>query len=120
MGVDPLIGGLLWLTTKVECYWSDDSGDRSLLGVTAIQLVDVVDDLRAAGLLHCFQLLHFHLGSQIPNIRRIRDGVLEACRYYIDLVAEGVPLGYLDLGGGLAIDYDGSSSNCGYMIGIAP
>lgn len=114
MGVDPLIGGRLKLSTKVEGHWSEDSGDRSLFGLTAIQLVDVVDDLRAAGLLHCFQLLHFHLGSQIPNIRSIRDGVLEACRYYIDLVAEGVPLGYLDLGGGLAIDYDGSSSNSGY------
>lgn len=114
LGIDPLIGARLKLSTKVEGHWSEDSGDRSLFGLTAIQLVGIVDELRDAGLLHCFQLLHFHLGSQIPNIRSIRAGVLEACRYYIDLVAEGVPLGYLDLGGGLAIDYDGTCSTRGH------
>jgi len=70
--------------------------------------------LRDANLLHCFQLLHFHLGSQIPNIRSIRAGVLEACRYYIELIGEGAPLGYMDMGGGLAIDYDGTSSTSGH------
>ncbi|MGD8174343.1 biosynthetic arginine decarboxylase [Marinimicrobium sp. ARAG 43.8] len=114
LGVDPMIGARLKLSTKVEGHWSEDSGDRSLFGLTAIQLVDVVDQLREAGLLHCFQLLHFHLGSQIPNIRSIRAGVFEACRYYIDLVAEGAPLGYMDLGGGLAIDYDGTCSSSGH------
>lgn len=114
LGVDPLIGARLKLSTKVEGHWSEDSGDRSLFGLTAIQLVEVVDSLREAGLLHCFQLLHFHLGSQIPNIRSIRAGVFEACRYYIDLVAEGAPLGYMDLGGGLAIDYDGTCSTSGH------
>ncbi len=114
LGVDPLFGARLKLSTKVEGHWSEDSGDRSLFGLTAIQLVEVVDSLREAGLLHCFQLLHFHLGSQIPNIRSIRAGVFEACRYYIDLVAEGAPLGYIDLGGGLAIDYDGTSSTSGH------
>ncbi len=114
LGVDPLLGARLKLSTKVEGHWSEDSGDRSLFGLTAIQLVGIVDKLREAELLHCFQLLHFHLGSQIPNIRSIRAGVLEACRYYIDLVAEGVPLSYLDLGGGLAIDYDGTSSTRGH------
>lgn len=114
LGIDPLLGARLKLSTKVEGHWSEDSGDRSLFGLTAIQLVGIVDKLREADLLHCFQLLHFHLGSQIPNIRSIRAGVLEACRYYIDLVAEGVPLGYLDLGGGLAIDYDGTSSTRGH------
>ena len=65
-------------------------------------------------MLHCFQLLHFHLGSQIPDIRNIRDGINEACRFYLDLVEEGAPLGYLDLGGGLAVDYDGSSSTASH------
>jgi arginine decarboxylase len=114
LGVDPLIGVRLKLSTKVEGHWSEDSGDRSLFGLTTTQLVDIVDTLRDANLLHCFQLLHFHLGSQIPNIRSIRAGVLEACRYYIDLVEEGAPLGYIDLGGGLAIDYDGTSSTSGH------
>ena len=62
-------------------------------------------------MLDCLQLLHYHLGSQIPNIRDIRSGVLEACRYYADLKQEGAALGYLDLGGGLAVDYDGSQTN---------
>lgn len=114
LGVDPLIGARLKLSTKVEGHWSEDSGDRSLFGLNTNELVNVVDALRDANLLHCFQLLHFHLGSQIPNIRSIRAGVLEACRYYIELVDEGAPLGYMDLGGGLAIDYDGTCSTSGH------
>ena len=114
LNIEPLIGVRLKLSTKVEGHWSADSGDRSLFGLNTNELVNVIDTLRAANLLHCFQLLHFHLGSQIPNIRSIRAGVLEACRYYIELVGEGAPLGYLDLGGGLAIDYDGTCSTNGH------
>lgn len=114
LGVEPLIGVRLKLATKVEGHWSTDSGDRSLFGLTTNELITVVDQLREAGLLHCFRLLHFHIGSQIPNIRNIRTGVQEACRYYGDLIAEGAPLGYLDLGGGLAVDYDGTSSTNGH------
>lgn len=114
MNVEPLIGVRLKLSTKVEGHWSEDSGDRSLFGLNTNELVAVIDTLRDANFLHCFQLLHFHLGSQIPNIRSIRAGVLEACRYYIELVGEGAPLGYLDLGGGLAIDYDGTCSTNGH------
>lgn len=110
LAIEPLIGVRLKLSTKVEGHWSGDSGDRSLFGLNTNELVMVIDTLRSANLLHCFQLLHFHLGSQIPNIRSIRAGALEACRYYIELVGEGAPLGYLDLGGGLAIDYDGTCS----------
>ncbi|PUA29525.1 MAG: arginine decarboxylase [Cellvibrio sp. 79] len=112
--IEPLIGVRLKLSTKVEGHWSADSGDRSLFGLNTNELVTVIDTLREANLLHCFQLLHFHLGSQIPNIRSIRAGALEACRYYIELVGEGAPLQYLDLGGGLAIDYDGTCSTNGH------
>ena len=114
LGIEPLLGVRLKLSTKVEGHWSEDSGDRSLFGLNTNELITVVDELRATNLLHCFQLLHFHLGSQIPNIRSIRDGVREACRFYIELVGEGAPLGYIDLGGGLAIDYDGTSSTSGH------
>lgn len=114
LNIEPLIGVRLKLSTKVEGHWSADSGDRSLFGLNTNELVTVIDTLRDANLLHCFQLLHFHLGSQIPNIRSIRSGALEACRYYIELVGEGAPLGYLDLGGGLAIDYDGTCSTNGH------
>ncbi|WP_233558066.1 biosynthetic arginine decarboxylase [Alginatibacterium sediminis] len=111
MGIRPLIGVRLKLSSKVDGYWKDDSGDRSIFGLSTSQLVDVIDDLRRADMLDCLQLLHFHLGSQIPNIRNIRTGVLEACRYYIDIVQEGAPLGYIDLGGGLAVDYEGARTN---------
>ncbi len=108
LDVEPLIGVRLKLGTKVDGHWSEDSGDRSLFGLNTQQLIEAVDRLKGAGMLHCLRLLHFHLGSQIPNIQNIRAGILEACRYYIDLIEEGAPLGYLDLGGGLAVDYDGS------------
>lgn len=108
--VEPLIGARIKLFTKVDGHWQNDSGDRSLFGLTTIQLIELVDQLRDLEKLHCLQMLHFHLGSQIPNIRNIRDGVNEACRYFIDLTREGASLRYIDLGGGLAVDYDGSSS----------
>lgn len=111
LGIKPLIGVRLKLAAKVDGHWNADSGDRSIFGLSTAQLIDIVDQLKAEGMLDCLQLLHFHLGSQIPNIRNIRTGVLEACRYYVDLVKEGAPLGYLDLGGGLAVDYDGSRTN---------
>lgn len=108
--VQPLIGARVKLSTKVDGHWQSDSGDRSLFGLTTIQLIELVDRLRSSNRLSCLQMLHFHLGSQIPNIRNIRDGVSEACRYYIDLVREGANLQYINLGGGLAVDYDGSYS----------
>ncbi|GIX31730.1 MAG: arginine decarboxylase [Porticoccaceae bacterium] len=108
LGVRPAVGARLKLGTKVDGHWSEDSGDRSLFGLNTQQLIAAVDRLRDADMLDCLVLLHFHLGSQIPNIQNVRAGVREACRYYVDLVEEGAPLGYLDIGGGLAVDYDGS------------
>lgn len=110
LGIDPLLGARIKLSTKVEGNWQNDSGDRSLFGLTTIQMIAMVDKLKQANKLHLLELLHFHLGSQIPNIRNIRDGVNEACRYFIDITKEGANLKYLDLGGGLAVDYDGSAS----------
>ena len=107
-GVEPLLGVRLKLSTRVDGHWSGDSGDHSLFGLSTRQLVEIVDTLKKAGKLHYLQLLHFHQGSQLPNIRNIRDGVREACRYYIDLAREGASMGYFNLGGGLAVDYDGS------------
>lgn len=111
LGVKPLLGVRLKLASKVDGHWSDDSGDRSIFGLNTMQLMTLIEQLTESKLLDCLQLLHFHLGSQLPNIRNIRGGMLEACRYYIELVQEGVPLQYMDLGGGLAVDYDGSQSN---------
>ncbi len=110
-GIEPLLGVRLKLSTRVEGHWSEDSGDLSLFGLSTRQLMDVVDRLKSRDKLHCLQLLHFHQGSQIPNIRNVRDGVSEACRYYIDLVKEGAAMGYFNLGGGLAVDYTGQNEN---------
>ena len=109
-GVEPLLGVRVKLSTVVEGHWSDDSGDRSLFGLSTVQLIEIIDTLRNADMLESMQMLHFHLGSQIPNISNIRDGVNEACRFYMDLIEEGAPMGYFDLGGGLAVDYNGSAS----------
>lgn len=111
LGIEPLIGVRIRTHVNVEGHWRSGSGERSVFGLSATALIDVVGKLKQAGMLHCLQLLHCHLGSQIPNIRNIRTGVLEATRYYRELIGEGAPMGYLDLGGGLAVDYDGSRSN---------
>ena len=111
LGIDPLIGVRLRLSTTVDGHWKEDSGDRSIFGLSTSALLDVVDQLKQHNMLHCLQMLHSHLGSQIPNIRNVRTGVAEACRFYGGLVAEGAPMGYLDMGGGLAVDYEGTSSN---------
>ena len=111
LGIRPYLGMRAKLATTVGGHWNKTSGDRSIFGLSTSQIIEIVDALKEHGMLDCLQLLHCHLGSQIPNIRDIRQAVMEACRYYIDLVREGAPMEYLDLGGGLAVDYLGSRSN---------
>lgn len=111
LNVRPMVGLRVKLASMVGGHWNATSGDRSIFGLSIAQLIGVVDKLKEEGMLDCLQLLHYHLGSQIPNIRDIRTGVLEACQVYMDLVREGAAMGYLDLGGGLAVDYDGSKTN---------
>ncbi len=111
LGIEPLIGIRIKLSSRAGGHWQDSGGDNSIFGLSTSQVVDVVDRLKEQDKLHCLQLLHYHLGSQIPNIRDIRTAVRETARYYSDLVNEGAAMGYLDLGGGLAVDYDGSQTN---------
>ncbi|HAD09001.1 MAG TPA: arginine decarboxylase [Porticoccaceae bacterium] len=111
LGVDPSIGVRVKMTTQVSGHWNGTSGDRGVFGLTTTQLIDVVEQLKQHDMLGCLQLLHCHLGSQIPNIRDIRNGIVEACRFYIDLSREGAALSHIDLGGGLAVDYTGAMSN---------
>ncbi len=112
-GIEPIIGVRVKTTASVGGHWNSTSGDRSVFGLTTSQLVELVDLLKAENMLHCLQLLHCHLGSQIPDIKDIRSGITEVCRYYADLVAEGAALKYIDLGGGLAVDYTGWGSTFG-------
>ena len=111
LDIKPIIGVRVKLASMVGGHWNATSGDRSIFGLSIAQLISVVDKLRAESMLDCLQLLHYHLGSQIPNIRDIRSGVVEACQVYVDLVREGATMGLLDLGGGPAVDYDGSKTN---------
>ncbi len=111
LGVRPQIGVRAKLAVKANGHWTDSGGERSTFGLSPAQIVDVVDTLKSREMIDCFKLLHYHLGSQISNIRDIRLGVMEAGRLYAGLVEEGAPMGYLDLGGGLAVDYDGSHTN---------
>lgn len=111
LNIKPLIGVRAKLFSHVSGHWNLTSGDRSVFGLNTAQLIDVIDHLKAVEMLDCLQFLHYHLGSQIPNIRDIRAGVREACRYYVALVNEGAPMQYLDLGGGLAVDYEGTRTS---------
>ena len=111
LGIRPNIGVRAKLSVKASGHWTDSGGERSTFGLSPAQIVDVVDKLKACDMLDCFRLLHYHLGSQVSNIRDIRTGVMEGARLYVGLVQEGAPMGYLDLGGGLAVDYDGSHTN---------
>lgn len=111
LGVEPNIGVRIKLSAKAGGHWTDSGGDRSIFGLNVSQVIEIVDQLKEQGMLSSLKLLHYHLGSQIPNIRDIRDAVMEAARVYAEMVKEGAPMGYLDLGGGLAVDYDGSSTN---------
>jgi arginine decarboxylase len=111
LGVRPRIGLRARLTARGSGKWNESSGDRSVFGLNSAQIIDVVDALRRRAALDCLHMLHCHIGSQIPSIRTIRQGISEAMRVYTDLVAEGAPMGLLDVGGGLAVDYDGSHTN---------
>ncbi len=111
LGIKPRIGVRIKVSTQAGGHWAESAGDLSIFGLSTAEVVDVLDLMRSQNMLDCVQLLHFHLGSQIPNIRDIRTAVHEAARMYAELAKEGCAMGFLDLGGGLAVDYDGSHTN---------
>lgn len=110
LGVKPNIGLRAKLSSTVGGKWAESAGDHSVFGLTASQIIEVVDTLKKEEMADCLKLLHYHMGSQIPDIRNIRIAAGEAARIYINLVNEGASMGYLDIGGGLAVDYDGSKT----------
>lgn len=120
LNVRPNLGVRVRLAAKGAGHWHESAGDKSAFGLNSAQVIDIVDKLKEEGCLDCLKLLHYHQGSQIPNIASIREGVTEAARVYVNLVKEGAPMGTLDMGGGLAVDYDGSKTNfhasCNYSI----
>ncbi|MFN3659712.1 MAG: biosynthetic arginine decarboxylase [Brevinematales bacterium] len=111
LGVEPWIGVRIKLSSKASGHWTESGGDRSIFGLSLPEVVELVDKLKKENALGWLRLLHYHVGSQIPNIRDIRSAVQEATRVYVGLVSEGAPMGFVDFGGGLAVDYDGSQTN---------
>jgi arginine decarboxylase len=111
VGVRPQIGMRVKLAARGGGRWQGSGGYRSKFGLTVTEVLRGLDELRALGMQDCFKLLHFHLGSQIPNIRIVKGALNEAARVYAELVKAGAGLEYLDVGGGLGIDYDGSQTN---------
>src|SRR5579862_1703561 len=109
--VRPMIGLRSKLNARGTGRWEASSGDRSKFGFTAEEMLKAIDTLKERGMLDCLQLLHFHIGSQISSIRNIKLALKEAARFYVELNKLGAGLKYLDVGGGLAVDYDGSQTN---------
>ena len=110
MGVQPQIGLRVKLTTAGEGKWADSTGENAKFGLTASEIVEVAGRLAKAKMKDSLRLVHFHIGSQVPNIGTIKKAVVEATRFYCELKRMGFPMGLLDVGGGLGIDYDGSRS----------
>ncbi len=111
VGVRPQFGMRVKLAAKSTGRWQGSGGYRSKFGLTVTEILRALDELKQQGMQDCFKLLHFHLGSQIPNIRHIKQALNEAARVYVELHRRGAGLEYIDVGGGLGVDYDGSQTN---------
>ena len=111
LGIKPILGVRAKLSTQGMGRWGTSSGDRAKFGLSIPEIIQAVDKLRDADLLDSLQLLHFHIGSQISAIHVIKDAIQEASQIYVELAALGASMKYLDVGGGLGVDYDGSQTN---------
>src|SRR5437764_922453 len=111
MNVEPWIGMRVRLLSKGAGKWATSGGEHAKFGLSTAEILEAIEILREAKMENSFKLLHFHIGSQIPDILTIKRAVREAAMYYAKLYKMGHELEYLDVGGGLAIDYDGSRSN---------
>ncbi|HET7275109.1 MAG TPA: biosynthetic arginine decarboxylase, partial [Longimicrobiaceae bacterium] len=110
MDVVPTAGVRIKLASTGSGRWAETGGERSKFGLNSSQLVRVLDKLTAAGKLDILKLIHFHLGSQIPDIRNVKVAMTEVSRFYVELRKLGVDVTHVDVGGGLGVDYDGSRS----------
>lgn len=110
LGVEPMIGLRVRLMTRGAGKWAESGGESAKFGLSTTEILQAADIMKEAGMSSAFKLVHFHIGSQVPDILIIKRAVREAARHYAKLRRAGYPIEYLDVGGGLAIDYDGSKS----------
>jgi arginine decarboxylase len=108
--VDPLIGLRVRLSANFTSTQQNTGGEKAKFGLTAPQILEAVEMLRAAGRLDAVQMVHFHLGSQVANVQDVAKGLREAARYYVELRRLGAPVDVVDVGGGLGVDYEGTRS----------
>jgi arginine decarboxylase len=111
LGIKPVLGVRAKLSTKGIGHWGNSTGDRAKFGLTIPEIMRAVEELKAAEMLDSLQLLHFHIGSQISSISIIKEAIREASHIYVELAKIGANMKYLDVGGGLGVDYDGSKTN---------
>jgi arginine decarboxylase len=120
LDVEPLFGVRMRLTSLGAGKWQNTGGEKSKFGLTPRQLITLIDELKAANLTQSLKLLHVFMGSQISNVRDIAAGMREATRYFVELCKLGIPIEYVDVGGGLGVDYEGtrSRSACSINYGL--
>ena len=111
LGIRPCLGLRAKLSSKGIGRWANSAGDRAKFGLTMAEIVHVVDELERRDMLDCLKLLHFHLGSQVSSIIPVKNAMREAAQVYVELAKMGCKMSYLDVGGGLAVDYDGSKTD---------
>jgi len=109
--VKPLIGLRCRLAATSKGQWDSSGGDMSKFGLSASELLNAINKLKQADQLDCLRLLHFHIGSQVPDIRSIKDAMQEAARYFVEARRLGAPINFIDVGGGLGVNYEGSLSS---------
>ena len=120
LGVKPGLGVRMRLASLGAGKWQNSGGDKAKFGLSPRQVLDLVARLQAAGMLDALQLLHFHMGSQISNVRDIANGMREAVRYFVELSKMGLNIRFMDSGGGLGVDYEGTRSRgyCSINYGL--
>src|SRR5215471_5365157 len=116
LGVHPLAGIRIKLSSEGAGRWAQSGGEKSKFGLNAAQIVKLIDRLRGEGRLDWLKLIHFHIGSQVTDIRFIKSALQEIARYYVELRRAGVDITYVDVGGGLGVDYDGTSSTANASV----
>ncbi len=110
IGVEPLVGIRARLLSKGAGKWAESGGENAKFGLSTVELLTATELLKTENLGHCLKLLHFHIGSQVPDILTVKKAVQEAARFYAKLTKMGFAIEFMDVGGGLGVDYDGSRS----------